>query len=116
MYYCVEFIVGPYPSITFRTIGGILDMFFFTGVGDRGNTATPAQIVAQYWGLVNTESGIQMPPYWALGFHLCRYNYNSDMNLFATINRTIAGRFPYVFLFHLFVYFSDCPLTSIVYS
>ncbi len=37
-----------------------------------------------------------MPPYWALGFHLSRYGYNSAQNLREAINRTIAAEIPFV--------------------
>lgn len=37
-----------------------------------------------------------MPPYWALGFQLCRFGYNSLENLKAAVNRTKAAEIPYV--------------------
>ena len=37
-----------------------------------------------------------MPPYWALGFQLCRYGYNSLENLQAAVNRTLAADIPLV--------------------
>jgi len=37
-----------------------------------------------------------MPPYWALGFHLCRYGYNSAENLKKVINRNRQLGIPYV--------------------
>ena len=89
-------IVQPHPGLTVRAIGGVLDLFFFTGVGDGGSAAGPNAIVAQYWQLVHAAAGLQMPPYWALGFHLSRYGYFNESNLERTVNRTLAVNFPYV--------------------
>lgn len=44
-----------------------LDFYIFTG-------PTPADVVQQYLAVVGTP---RMPPRWALGFHLCRWGYNS---------------------------------------
>ena len=69
--------------------------------------ASPDAILSQYWQLITTNQGVQMPPYWSLGFHLCRYNYQNDTNLMRIINRTIAGRFPYVSRELLFYFLSS---------
>ena len=42
----IDFFLQPSPALTIRTIGGILDLFFFL-------TASPAQVVQQY-----TEVGV----------------------------------------------------------
>jgi alpha-glucosidase (family GH31 glycosyl hydrolase) len=36
------------------------------------------------------------PPYWSLGFQLCRYGYNNLTNLKAAVDRTIAAKIPLV--------------------
>lgn len=63
-FFCMipDVILQPSPMITFRPIGGVLDMYFFFG-------PTPADVVSQYTDLVGRPF---MPPYWGLGFHLCR--------------------------------------------
>lgn len=70
MYNCIQnnvhildVILQPTPAVTFRTIGGIFDIYFFLG-------PTPADVVKQYSEIVGKPF---MPPYWSLGFHLCRY-------------------------------------------
>ncbi|GFT19737.1 maltase-glucoamylase, intestinal, partial [Trichonephila clavipes] len=68
----------PTPGITFRTIGGIIDLFFFVGTD-------PESVVKLYTSLVGRT---QMPPYWALGFQLSRYGYNSLDNLKTALERT----------------------------
>lgn len=77
--------ITPLPAITFRTIGGIVDLFLFNG-------PTPASVIAQYHSVIAKPS---MPPYWSLGFNLCRYGYANDSDIWTVIQRTIQGGFPY---------------------
>lgn len=63
----VDVILQPSPAITFRPIGGVFDFYIFLG-------PTPADVVTQYTELVGKPF---MPPYWALGFHLCRFRFVS---------------------------------------
>jgi len=57
-------------ALTWRLTGGIIDVYIFTG-------PTPAEVISQYLELVGRP---RMPPRWALGFHLCRWNYLSLNN------------------------------------
>ncbi|ROT64559.1 hypothetical protein C7M84_017493 [Penaeus vannamei] len=68
----------PLPGLTLRSIGGIIDLFFFLG-------PTPEQVVAQYTSVIGRPF---LPPYWSLGFQLCRYGYNSLENLTSAVSRT----------------------------
>ncbi|UJR12095.1 hypothetical protein I4U23_016273 [Adineta vaga] len=63
----MDYSFGPEPSVTIRTIGGILDFFVFLG-------PSPEQVIQQYTWLVGRS---MMPPYWSLGFHLCRWGYGN---------------------------------------
>lgn len=63
----MDIILQPTPAVTYRTIGGIVDLFFMMG-------PTPEAVVSQYHDVIGHAV---MPPYWALGFHLCRWGYNS---------------------------------------
>ncbi|XP_063382197.1 lysosomal alpha-glucosidase-like [Cydia fagiglandana] len=65
--YAMDVILQPAPAITYRTTGGVLNLFVFAG-------PAPAAVAAQYTALVGRPA---MPPYWALGFHLCKYDYGS---------------------------------------
>ncbi|XP_066291230.1 lysosomal alpha-glucosidase-like isoform X2 [Branchiostoma lanceolatum] len=63
----MEVILQPAPALTWRTIGGILDLHILLG-------PDPNSVIQQYWDVIGYP---MMPPYWALGFHLCRWGYNS---------------------------------------
>ncbi|EDV25113.1 uncharacterized protein TRIADDRAFT_56705 [Trichoplax adhaerens] len=63
----MEAVLTPMPGITWRTIGGVLDFYVFLG-------STPSEAVSQY---INAIGLPYFPPYWALGFQLCRWGYNS---------------------------------------
>lgn len=63
--------VQPDPSLTFITIGGIIDFYIYMG-------PTPADIVRQHTDVVGKSF---LPPYFTLGFHLCRWKYNTNENL-----------------------------------
>uniref|UniRef100_H0XZP9 P-type domain-containing protein n=1 Tax=Otolemur garnettii TaxID=30611 RepID=H0XZP9_OTOGA len=69
--------LSPYPALTFRTIGGILDFYMFLG-------PTPENVVQQYTAAVGRSF---LPPYWSLGFQLSRWGYNSIDVLKKTVGR-----------------------------
>ncbi|CAF3950314.1 unnamed protein product, partial [Rotaria sp. Silwood2] len=70
--------------LTYRTIGGILDIFFFAG-------PRPEDVIRQYQLVIGYP---YMPPYWALGFQLCRYGYDTLENMKAAMKRTLDGKIP----------------------
>ncbi|GMS84497.1 hypothetical protein PENTCL1PPCAC_6672, partial [Pristionchus entomophagus] len=57
----------PVPGYVYRTIGGILDIYFFPG-------PSPAEVIRQYTAFIGRP---MLPAYWALGYQLCRYGYKS---------------------------------------
>lgn len=67
----LEIVLQPTPAVTFRALGGVLDFFVFAG-------PTVTDVVIQMQHVVGMPA---MPPYWGLGFHLCRFGYK-------TLNRT----------------------------
>ncbi|KZC13685.1 Lysosomal alpha-glucosidase [Dufourea novaeangliae] len=81
----MDVILQPSPGITFRTIGGIFDMYFFLG-------PTPADVIKQYSEIVGKPF---LPPYWSLGFHLCRFGYGSLESTKEVWRRTIAAHIPF---------------------
>ncbi|CAF4911141.1 unnamed protein product, partial [Rotaria sp. Silwood2] len=63
----MDYSFSSLPSLTIRTIGGILDFFVFLG-------PEPEQVIQQYTWLVGRSI---LPPYWSLGFQLARWDYSS---------------------------------------
>ncbi|CAF4158178.1 unnamed protein product [Rotaria sp. Silwood2] len=70
--------------LTYRTLGGILDIIFFAG-------PRPEDVIRQYQTVIGTP---YMPPYWSLGFQLCRYGYDTLENMRAAMQRTLDGNIP----------------------
>lgn len=64
----MDIILQPAPALTWRTTGGILDFYVFLG-------PDPKTIIKQYQDVIGYPF---MPPYWGLGFHLCRWGYTSS--------------------------------------
>ncbi|NXH70670.1 MGA protein, partial [Hydrobates tethys] len=75
----------PTPALTYRTTGGILDFYMVLG-------PTPELVVQEYTALVGRPV---MPPYWALGFQLCRYGYENDTEIAKLVEAMKAARIPY---------------------
>ncbi|NXR00307.1 MGA protein, partial [Sagittarius serpentarius] len=75
----------PTPALTYRTTGGILDFYMVLG-------PTPELVVQEYTALVGRPV---MPPYWALGFQLCRYGYENDTEIAKLVEDMKAARIPY---------------------
>ncbi|XP_063403845.1 maltase-glucoamylase-like [Mytilus trossulus] len=79
-----EYSFTPLPMLIYRTIGGVLDFYLFIGL-------TPEGVVYDYTKAIGLPF---MPPYWSLGFQLCRYGYNNITNLKTAVDRTIAAKIP----------------------
>ncbi|XP_057662919.1 lysosomal alpha-glucosidase-like [Diorhabda carinulata] len=80
----MDVILQPTPAITFRTIGGILDFYFFLG-------PSPSEVINQYTDLIGRP---YMPPYWSLGFHLCRFGYKTLNETKKVMQRNIDAGIP----------------------
>lgn len=80
----LDVILSPAPAITYRSIGGVLDFYYFLG-------PSPKDVVQQYMELVGKPA---LPPYWALGFHLCKYGYGSLNKTKEVMERNIAAGIP----------------------
>eukprot|EP00117_Sycon_ciliatum_P004616 scpid29377/ scgid3594/ Lysosomal alpha-glucosidase; Acid maltase len=81
----MDIILSPTPAITYRTTGGVLDFYIFLG-------PTADNVVQQYTELVGRPF---FPPYWALGFHLCRWGYETSAHTMEVVERMRAAKMPY---------------------
>ncbi|KAH0624124.1 hypothetical protein JD844_007538 [Phrynosoma platyrhinos] len=75
----------PTPALTYRTIGGILDFYMVLG-------PTPEEVVQEYTRLIGRPV---MPPYWALGFQLCRYGYKNTSQIAELYEAMRTAKIPY---------------------
>ncbi|XP_028723035.1 sucrase-isomaltase, intestinal [Peromyscus leucopus] len=75
----------PTPALTYRIIGGILDFYMFLG-------PTPEVATKQYHEVIGYPV---MPPYWALGFQLCRYGYRNTSEIEQLYNDMVDKKIPY---------------------
>lgn len=69
--------ISPSPALTYRTIGGIIDIYIFLG-------PTMENVQQQYMKAIGNPV---MVPYWALGFQLCRWGYRDLKHLSDAVDR-----------------------------
>lgn len=80
----MDVVLQPSPALTWRSTGGILDMYVFLG-------PEPKSVLQQYLDVVGYPF---MPPYWGLGFHLCRWGYSSTAVLRQVVENMTKAHFP----------------------
>ncbi|PZU20439.1 MAG: hypothetical protein DI622_08050, partial [Chryseobacterium sp.] len=54
-------------NVTWRTLGGSIDLFFFSG-------PTQPEVTSQYQEVIGLPV---LQPYWGFGFHQCRWGYQN---------------------------------------
>ncbi|OCT61893.1 hypothetical protein XELAEV_18047924mg [Xenopus laevis] len=72
------------PALTWRTTGGILDFYVFLG-------PEPKSVIRQYQDVIGYPF---MPPYWSLGFHLCRWGYSTSNCTRQVVKNMRDAKFP----------------------
>ncbi|XP_078510190.1 lysosomal alpha-glucosidase [Lissotriton helveticus] len=80
----MDVLLQPAPALTWRTTGGILDFYVFLG-------PHPKAVVRQFLDVTGYPF---MPPYWGLGFHLCRYGYPSSNVTREVVEKMRAAQMP----------------------
>ncbi|TNM97351.1 hypothetical protein fugu_015507 [Takifugu bimaculatus] len=80
----LEVILQPTPALTWIALGGILDLYVFLG-------PDPQSVVRQYLQVIGYS---MMPPYWSLGFHLCRWGYTTTNATREVVQRMRDAEFP----------------------
>ncbi|RIA97248.1 glycosyl hydrolases family 31 protein [Glomus cerebriforme] len=71
-------------KLTYKVIGGILDFYIFLG-------PSPIEVVEQYSELIGYPCLI---PYWSLGFHQCRWGYNTILKLEDMVDQYKEAKIP----------------------
>ncbi len=71
-------------KIQWRAIGGILDFYLFAG-------PTPEQVLKQYHQLIGLP---HLPPYWALGWHQCRWGYKNISEVKSVVENYAKSQIP----------------------
>uniref|UniRef100_A0A9L0SKB0 Lysosomal alpha-glucosidase n=1 Tax=Equus caballus TaxID=9796 RepID=A0A9L0SKB0_HORSE len=80
----MDVVLQPSPALSWRSTGGILDVYVFLG-------PEPKSVVQQYLEVVGYPF---MPPYWGLGFHLCRWGYSSTAITRQVVENMTRAHFP----------------------
>ncbi|CAI2383231.1 unnamed protein product [Moneuplotes crassus] len=70
--------------ITYRTVGGILDIYHIL-------SDTADEVIKKYNDLVGKPA---LPPFWALGFHQCSWQYNTTEDLKGVLNAYKLKEYP----------------------
>uniref|UniRef100_A0A3Q1ES03 Lysosomal alpha-glucosidase n=1 Tax=Acanthochromis polyacanthus TaxID=80966 RepID=A0A3Q1ES03_9TELE len=80
----IEVMLQPTPALTWVSTGGILDLYIFLG-------PDPQSVIRQYLHVIGYP---MMPPYWSLGFHLCRWGYTTSNTTRRVAQHMHNAKFP----------------------
>jgi len=80
-----EFVLSPKPAMTWRSVGGIIDMTFMYA-------KTPEEMVALYTKTIGRPF---LPPRWSLGFQLSRWGYDTLEKMDQVVEEMFDAKIPY---------------------
>jgi alpha-glucosidase (family GH31 glycosyl hydrolase) len=83
-------VVTQKHALTYRLTGGVIDFFVFTG-------PSPLEVVSQYTELIGRP---ELPPYWALGYHLGQWGYKSLEDIVDVVRRMRVMGIPQESVWH----------------
>jgi alpha-glucosidase (family GH31 glycosyl hydrolase) len=72
--YPMDFVFNS-PMATWKIAGGVLDFTIFLGQDGKND---PESVIKEYHTYLG---GYAVPPFWAMGFHQCRWGYKSNQDL-----------------------------------
>uniref|UniRef100_A0A673WCZ7 Lysosomal alpha-glucosidase n=1 Tax=Salmo trutta TaxID=8032 RepID=A0A673WCZ7_SALTR len=87
-------VLHPSPALTWVAVGGILVVRQYLL-----NILLLSPIPMLLWWVRPLVGYPMMPPYWSLGFHLCRWGYRSTNATREVVRRMHNANFPLVFTF-----------------
>ena len=70
--------------LEYNTVGGIIDLYFLAGPG-------PIDVARQF---SEVSGKAAMMPYWAFGFHQCRFGYGNIENVFEVVRSYAKANIP----------------------
>ncbi|XP_072180354.1 sucrase-isomaltase, intestinal-like [Diadema setosum] len=79
-----DVMLTPASAVTWRTTGGILDFWVFTG-------PSPEEVIQQYTEIVGRPV---IPPFWALGMQIGRADWQSVAEMQEVVDRNVAAGIP----------------------
>ncbi|EFN52962.1 hypothetical protein CHLNCDRAFT_26299, partial [Chlorella variabilis] len=91
-------IVATQTQLTWRAIGGMVDLFVFMG-------PSPLEVLEQLTRVVGRPA---MQPYWAFGFHQSKYGYSSLAQVQGVVANYSAAGIPLEAIW-LDIDYSECP-------
>ncbi|CAG2172235.1 unnamed protein product, partial [Oppiella nova] len=74
----------PEPALSIKSMGGVLDFFVF--LGDN-----PEHVIQLYTSVIGRST---MPPFWGLGYQLCRYGWKDTQSVKEVIDRNLKEKVP----------------------
>lgn len=89
--------------LTYKMIGGIIDLYFFMG-------PTVEEVTKQYHSIIGLPA---LPPYWALGFHQSRWGYSSVQELENVVQNFHDNELPFDTIWSDIDYMDDHKLWTL---